>query len=167
MVQTPTAVTAGEVSGWSSEQREICGGAEPSSFLLMLNCFRFNSNVQLPPGSQHRKREIKKCGLLISNHVGAGEYHHRVICFTMEVFTSGFETLQTVGNVSWQRFKKKNSHLNGLRKLHVQTSRLTLSAREILEEIMKMLAHSEEVSSIPWALSTTSGSQNILIFFLL
>lgn len=31
---------------------------------------------------------------------------------------------------------------------------------------MKMLAHNEEVSSLLWALSRTSGFQNILIFLL-
>lgn len=39
----------------------------------------------------------------------------------------------------------------GLRKLHVQTSSLTLFARKILEQTMKMLAHTEEVRSILWA----------------
>lgn len=53
-----------------------------------------------------------------------------------------------------------------LRKLHVQTSSLILSARKILEEIMKLLAHNEDVGSIPWALSRTNGFQNILIFLL-
>lgn len=53
-----------------------------------------------------------------------------------------------------------------LRKLHVQTSSLILSARKILEEIMKLLAHNEDVGSIPWALTRTNGFQNILIFLL-
>lgn len=48
----------------------------------------------------------------------------------------------------------------GLRKLHLQTSSLTLSPRKILEQIKKMLAHGEEVSSILWVLSRTSGFQN-------
>lgn len=51
---------AGEVLGCSSERREGCGGARPSSFVLLLNCFRFNSDVQLPPGSQHRKKRNYK-----------------------------------------------------------------------------------------------------------
>jgi len=54
----------------------------------------------------------------------------------------------------------------GVRKLHVQTSSAILAARKILEQILKLLAHNEEVSSILRALSRTNCFPNILSFLL-
>lgn len=57
-----TLEAAGEVLGCSSGWREGGGGAKPSWFMLMLNCFRFNSNMQLCAIMQlHIQLQLCKC----------------------------------------------------------------------------------------------------------
>lgn len=156
----------GEVLVWSSVKRMQMKDAQ----YISVSCQIASASTKMSSCHQAASTEECKqaCELLFSNHLGAVKNHCRVSGekpgANSDLFTASWDLMKH--ERCFLPEIKKILFQMGIRKLHVQASGLVLAARKTLEQIMKLLAHNEEVSCIPWVLFRTNGFQNILIFLL-